>query len=159
MADRVSVSVNICAPGDLVYRLVSDLPRMGEWSPESTGGRWLTASGGRVGARFFGRNRNGRRRWSTLSTVTAAEPGRRFAFRVSAPLVPISDWEYTIEPTATGCRVEEIWTDRRPIPVRLISTARTGVAARLDYNRTGMERTLVQIKATAESAATPASDG
>jgi hypothetical protein len=132
MRDRVSVTEDVTASPDVVYGLISDLPRMGEWSPESTGGRWLGGDGPGVGARFLGRNRSARRRWSTLVTVMVADPGRRFAFRVTAPLVPIADWEYTIEETETGCCVRETWVDRRVAPVRLASTVRTGIADRAE---------------------------
>lgn len=141
----------ISAPADVVYDLVSDLPRMGEWSPESTGGRWLSGGGPHVGARFVGRNRSGRRRWSTLVTVTAADRGRRFAFRVTAPLVPIASWEYRFEPTDGGCRVEETWADLRLLPIRFVSTLRTGVADRRSFNRDSMQQTLAALKAEAEA--------
>jgi hypothetical protein len=153
MADKVSVSQNIDASADVIYKLVSDLPRMGDWSTESTGGRWLAASGPTVGGRFLGRNRNGGRQWSTLATVTAAHPGRRFAFRVSAPFVPISRWEFQIHQAAAGCRVEQTWIDRRPLVIRLISTVRTGVADRAGYNRRSTEQTLLRVKAEAEATA------
>lgn len=38
MADRVSAAVTIAWRPECVYEMVSDLPRMREWSPESTGG-------------------------------------------------------------------------------------------------------------------------
>jgi len=41
-------SIEIHASPEAVYALVSDLPRMGEWSPENIGGEWqkkLTLSG------------------------------------------------------------------------------------------------------------------
>lgn len=151
MADRVSVTEVIGAPVELVYDLISDLPRMGEWSPESTGGRWLSGGGPQVGARFLGRNQSPRRRWSTLVTVTAAERGRRFAFRVTAPVVPIADWEFRLEPSADGCRVEQTWVDRRLLPIRLISTVRTGVADRRRVNEEGMRHTLAGLKMEAEA--------
>jgi hypothetical protein len=145
------VSEIIGAPAELVYDLVSDLPRMGGWSPESTGGRWLRADGPRVGARFLGVNRAGRRRWSTFVTVTEADPGRRFAFRVTAPFVRIADWEYRLEPTEAGCRVEETWVDLRLPPIRLVSTLRTGVADRAAFNRESMQQTLAALRAEAEA--------
>jgi hypothetical protein len=58
MQARVSVAEDISAYPDVVYDLISDLPRMGGWSPESTGGRWLGGDGPSVGARFLGRNRS-----------------------------------------------------------------------------------------------------
>ena len=33
-------SIEIHASPEAVYALVSDLPRMGEWSPENIGGEW-----------------------------------------------------------------------------------------------------------------------
>lgn len=153
MRDRVCVVEAMAASPETIWALVSDLPRMAEWSPESTGGRWLPGSGPRVGGRFVGRNRTGRRRWTTLTTVTIAVPGRRFAFRVTAPVVPIAEWGYLIEPTDGGCRVEETWADLRPAPVRLASTLRTGVADRVAFNRRSMEQTLANLKAASESLA------
>jgi len=153
MIARVCVMETIAAPAAVVYDLLSDLPRMGEWSPESTGGRWLAGGGPVTGGRFVGRNQTRRHRWSTLTTVTAATPGQLFAFRVTAPVVPISDWEYRIESTADGCRVEETWIDLRPSPIRLVSTVRTGVADRVTFNRQSMKQTLAGLKATAESTA------
>jgi hypothetical protein len=152
MTDRVSAAVTVnCAP-ERLYHLVADLPRMREWSPESTGGRWLTGAGPVRGARFVGRNRAGRRRWTTLTTVTAAEASRRFAFRVTAPVIPIAEWEYVIEPVAGGCRVEETWVDLRPAPVKLISTLRTGIADRGTFTQHSIEQTLARLKGAAEAA-------
>jgi hypothetical protein len=153
MGMRVSVSEVINAPADVVYSLVVDLPRMGEWSPEATGGRWLEGGGPQVGARFVGSNRTGRRHWSTLVRVTAAEPNRRFAFRVTAPLVPIADWEYRIEPTESGCRIDETFVDLRLPPVRLVSTLRTGVADRSLFNRHSMQVTLAALRERSEASA------
>ncbi len=153
MTDRVGASVIVNCTPEQLYQLVSDLPRMREWSPESTGGRWLTGGGPVPGARFVGRNRSGRRRWTTLTTVTDAEASRRFAFRVTAPLVPIAHWEYVIEPVRGGCRVEETWVDLRPAPVKLVSTLRTGIADRGTFTRRSIEQTLAKLKAAAEAPA------
>ena len=69
--------IHIEASPDSVYAMVADITRMGEWSPENTGGKWLGgASGAAVGARFRGTNRAGIAVWATNVTVTAAEPGR-----------------------------------------------------------------------------------
>lgn len=38
MSSDVSVSREINAPAEHVYGMVSDLARMGEWSPENAGG-------------------------------------------------------------------------------------------------------------------------
>ncbi|HMC68277.1 MAG TPA: SRPBCC family protein, partial [Mycobacteriales bacterium] len=95
MAD-VEVTEGVKAAPLRLYELIADLPRMGEWSPENTGGKWLGGTTGpATGARFRGTNRHGVAVWMTTVTVTAADPGRRFAFEVDFLGVPISRWEYT----------------------------------------------------------------
>jgi hypothetical protein len=107
-------SRDIAAPAEEVWALVSDLPRMGEWSPENTGGAWENgATGPAVGARLTGRNKNGFRRWSTTATVVACEPGQAFEIAITTGKSPIANWRYEFEPTAEGCRVTESWEDRR----------------------------------------------
>src|SRR3712207_6783594 len=101
-----------------VYDLVSDVTRMGEWSPETTSCRWVSGKPGTVGARFRGTNRHGLARWTTTCTVTAADPGRRFAFDVTFGPWAISEWVYELENTSQGCRVTESWTDRRSFAMR-----------------------------------------
>ena len=74
MADLTD-SIDIAAEPEAVYALISDLPRMGSWSPECTGVSWRGDLRGAVpGARFIGHNRSGWVRWSTFGEVVAAEP-------------------------------------------------------------------------------------
>ena len=58
------VSIHIDAPPEHVYDLVTDVTRMGEWSPETHRCRWVEGDGPAVGARFKGDNRRGRARWA-----------------------------------------------------------------------------------------------
>jgi Polyketide cyclase / dehydrase and lipid transport len=44
-------SIEIHASPEAVYDLISDLPRMGEWSPENIGGEWQGGGSGQVGDR------------------------------------------------------------------------------------------------------------
>ena len=149
----VDVTERVAAPATTVYDLVSDLPRMGEWSPENTGGKWLgRATGPEPGARFRGTNRAGLRFWMTTVTVTSAERGRRFAFDVDVAGVPISKWEYELVERDGACSVTESWTDRRPRWMRMASVPVTGVRDRAEHNRRNMQETLKRLKATAESA-------
>ena len=153
MADAEATET-VLAPAQQVYELVSDLPRMGEWSPENTGGRWLRgATGPAAGAKFRGTNRAGWRFWSTTVTVTAAEPGRRFAFEVDAAGIPISTWEYEFAESGSdgGCRVTERWKDRRPGWMRAVSVPMMGVRDRAAHNRRNMQETLRRVKAAAEA--------
>lgn len=154
MSDEVSVSQSIAAPADAVWTMVSDVTRMGEWSPETTGCRWIKgATGPTVGAKFAGDNRNGTKKWSTNCTVTAADPGRTFAFRVDVGPLKVAAWGYAIQPTDTGCVVTETWTDRRGGLVKRLGKPLSGVADRAEHNRAGMEQTLARLAAAAEGAA------
>jgi Polyketide cyclase / dehydrase and lipid transport len=145
-------TATIAADPVKVYNLVSDLPRMGEWSPENTGGTWIDgADGPAVGARFRGSNKRGVLRWSTTVEVTDATPGKRFAFEVTYGPVPISHWEYTFEPDGGGCRVTETWAEKRPTWMKLASVPMMAVADRAKHNQRNMEATLAALKVAAEA--------
>lgn len=154
MSSDVSVSREMAASPDVVWAMVSDLRRMGEWSPENVGGEWLGGATGPVpGAKFRGANVNGSKKWKSVVTVRDADPGRRFSFRVTALGVKIADWGYDVEPTPTGCRVTETWTDLRPGWFKPISRVASGVAERESHTRAGVEVTLDRLAAAAEAGA------
>jgi uncharacterized protein YndB with AHSA1/START domain len=152
MSDTAQVTMSIAADPEIVYKLVSDVTRMGEWSPETTSCRWLDgASGPVVGARFRGTNARGLARWSTTCTVTAADPEREFSFSVAFGPIPISLWSYTFTPTDTGCDVTESWVDKRALWMKLGSPAVMAIVDRGKHNAAGMEKTLAALKTAAES--------
>ncbi|MDT7573274.1 MAG: hypothetical protein QOE05_3448 [Actinomycetota bacterium] len=158
MPDPASVSrtVEIDAPPEQVFALVSDLPRMGELSPENSGGHWLGgATAPAVGVRFRGSNRNGWRRWSTVVRVIAHEPPRRFAFEVGSLGLAVSRWTYDVAPRAGGCTVTETWDDRRGRAMGVIGLLASGVADRAGYTGQSIEHTLAALKVRAEQAAAP----
>jgi uncharacterized protein YndB with AHSA1/START domain len=138
----VEVTRRIAADPSRVYALVADVTRMDLWSPESAGARWTGGEPGTMGARFRGRNRHGLFRWSTRCTVTAVEPGRRFAFAVTWLGMPISSWEFRLTARDGGCEVQESTTDHRSRLLRIITPVGTGVARRAEHNRRTMEQTL-----------------
>jgi uncharacterized protein YndB with AHSA1/START domain len=157
MADQVSVTQEIAAPAELVWAMVSDVTRMGEWSPENEGATWMGgATGAQPGAKFKGSNRNGKKKWNTVAKVVDADPGRSFAFHVSAAGLKVAEWRYAFEPTATGCRVTETWIDERGVVAKSVGGLVSGVNDRATHNRAGMEQTLERLKAAAESAPAPA---
>ena len=154
MRQTVSVSRDVAAPPQRVWDLVSDLPRMGEWSPENTGGTWAKgATAATTGAHFRGTNALGKKSWTTNVVVDTCEPGREFSFEVSAAGFKVARWSYQIEPTDTGSRVTETWTDRRNSVARALGKPVSGTAHDADQNRANMEATLERLAVAAESGA------
>ena len=155
MSDSVEGTETIAADASTVYALVSDLPRMGEWSPENDGGEWVGgADAAVVGAGFRGHNRNGSKSWSTTSTVTDAQPERRFAFDVRYGPFPISEWSYDLaeDPGAGGTRVTERWVDKRNAMIRALGGVFAGVSDRPTFNGDSIKQTLAALKREAETA-------
>ena len=134
-----------------VWNAISDVTRMGEWSPECHSCAWkdgATAPG--VGARFIGHNRNGEHEWTTEAEITECVPGERFAFDGVFGDLRFSRWAYVIEPTDAGCRVTEVWDDGRPEEIIEATSKISGVTDRGGHNRTGMEETLARLAAAVE---------
>jgi hypothetical protein len=161
----VSDSTVIARSPQALYAMVSDVTRMGEWSPENRGAVLAEGSGGRsgisVGTVFDGANTRGRVSWTTRCTVTAAEPGREFAFRVHAiggtkRRVParIASWQYTFREHDGGTLVTETWTDDRPwhdAAAQAFDYVATGGTTFAAFQRGNIRRTLRNLKAAAES--------
>ena len=152
-----SVTVDIAAPVETVWALVSDVTRIGEFSPETFEAEWLDgATGPQVGARFRGhvrRNGIGPVYWTTC-TVVAADPGREFGFEVLGPGgAVVNTWRYRLEPCSDGTNVTESFA-LPGTPANRIYWLLAGWA-RLPVNLRGMRTTLNKIKAIAERDATP----
>jgi hypothetical protein len=142
-------SIEINASPEAVYDLVSDLPRMGEWSPENLGGEWQGGGSGQVGDHFLGQNRAGERTWSAPVMVTQAERGRCFAFAVGPDESPYVRWTYRLEPRGAGTRVTEVW-DVEQLPPTLQSWTQDQLAERVRHTEDMLTKTLAAIKKTAE---------
>lgn len=156
MAPSASARTDVAAPARVVYALVSDLPGLSRVAAEFDRGTWLDgAAGAAVGARFLGRNRRGPLRWSTVATVTAADPGRCFAFDVAFHGIPIARWRFDMVSTGAGatCLVEESTWDRRPAWFTPLGNLATGIGNRSRHNRRNIERTLRRLKSAAEAGA------
>ena len=139
----VVVSREISASADAVWPLVSDLTRMGEWSPENQGGEWIKgASGPAVGALFKGRNSNGKRSWSTTVKVIEFDPPKRMAFALMVGRSAWCDWVWEVAPSANGCTVTHSWIDRRSKLANWLGGKVSGVTDRAAHNRANMERTI-----------------
>jgi hypothetical protein len=142
-------SIEIHASPEAVYGLVSDLPRMGEWSPENIGGEWQDGGSGKVGDRYIGHNRASERAWSVPVMVTVAERGRCFEFVTRPDEGPYVRWTYRLEPSGTGTRVTEIW-DVEQLPPAMQQATPEQLEARARYTEDMLINTLAALKATAE---------
>lgn len=147
----VRVERTVAAKADQVWSMVADITRMGEWSPETTGARWVgEATGPAVGARFKGSNHQGARSWTTDCQVTACEPGERFAFEVKAGPLKVARWTYEFRPDGENCVVSEQWDDMRGSLIGLVAPLVTGVKDRAGRNRETMVSTLERLAEAAE---------
>lgn len=148
-----SDSVTVARDPEAVYALVSDVTRIGEWSPVCKACWWDDpAAGAVVGAWFTGRNVLPERTWETRSQVVAAEPGREFAWEVNDGWVR---WGFTVEPEGAGSRLTQHW---RFLPKglegfreRFGADADAQIAQRSELALSGIPATLAAIKATAEA--------
>ncbi|MFJ7158354.1 SRPBCC family protein [Streptomyces sp. NPDC101118] len=149
-------SVTVRATPEAAYGVIGDPPAMAGLAAEATGARWLDgATRAAVGVRFRGYNRSGAlRRWSTDCRITDAEPGRRFAFEVTAtPLrIPISRWQYDIEPAPEGCTVTETSWLRAPAWFLPFAVLIPGILDRPGANHEHIGQTLHRLKAHLETA-------
>ena len=149
------VSVRVEAPVDRVWALVSDVTRIGEFSPETFEARWTRGSTGpAVGATFKGhvkRNGVGPTYWSGCR-VTRCEPERVFEFAVGTDTVSVTHWGYRLEPSAgpdgEGTLVTEYFRVEPNLPMRLYSMALGPLRGRT--NERGMRTTLERMKAVVE---------
>lgn len=154
------VSIEIEAPPERVWALISDLQLPARFSSEFQGADLLGgASVPEAGARFVGRNHHPAvGTWETTSTITRFEPPRQFAYDVeSDDEQPSASWRFSLEPTETGTRLTQ-WMRMGP--------GRSGINPaidampekesrilyrRLSEHRANMEATLAGIKSLAES--------
>lgn len=150
-----SVTVSMKAEPGPIWDLISDVTRIGEYSPETFEAEWLDgATGPAVGARFRGhvkRNGRGPVYW-TQCKVTACDPGREFAFAVMTGGRELNTWRYVLAPGNGGTDVTESF-QLAPNIFNRIYWAIAG-SARGRTNERGMRRTLERIKEQVESPGT-----
>ena len=152
-------TVTIAASPEEVYDLVSDVTRMGEWSPVCKAGEWH--DDGRTS--FTGTNTTPDRTWQTKCRVDVAERGVEFAFtnlgmEGDAELVR---WGYTFRPVDGGTQVTESWQVLENYDEFLTKLVPgMDVAQYLDgvkpVTQQGMAETLANLKSVAEGSSTGA---
>ena len=140
-------TIHIDAPPEKVYGMISDVTRMGEWSPETHTCEWIEgATGPAVGARFKGSNKRGILRWSTKPTVTVADQGREFAFDVGKD----TRWSYKLTPKDGGTELTESFES---LSYRLVFKIISPPQRRKRQLQENVEQTVQRIKQVAEGSA------
>ena len=149
-----SAELDIDADAHLLYEMVSDLPRIGEWSPECEAVEWegdVTIPA--AGTTFVGHNAVGpgrRIRYSRHGRVLVADPGREFSFITDEGGRESTEWRYRFDPRSDGStRVTESYN------VRWIPTWARIIDVPLNRHKElveGMRSTLERLNATAETA-------
>ena len=150
-ADEVDLDIE--ASADALYAMVSDLPRIGAWSPECESVDWegdvtITVEG----TTFMGHNAVGpgrRIRYSRHGRVLVADPGREFAFVTDEGGRESTVWRYRFEPQGNGST-----TVTEGYEVRWIPTWARILDVPLNRHKEllkGMRTTLQRLKATAEA--------
>jgi len=150
MAWEHTETVHIAAPTAQVYATISDLERMGEWSPENQGGRWIQGDGTAVGDRFEGTNAIGERTWTAVAEVVQCDPDSAFCFTVGALDNPVAEWGYHLAETTDGTKVTETWKMTQ-LPPSLVDAPADRIQGRVDMVAAGMATTLAKLKATLEA--------
>jgi len=151
MEPDLVVSRHIAASPEAVFNAVSDITRMGEWSPETYKAEWKDgATEPVVGAVFTGHNRNGDKEWSIDAEIVELVDNERFFFDCNSRGFVFSKWGYTFEAADSGCLVTEYSQDLRPPEALERSMAISGVGDRMAHNKAGMEATLERIAGALE---------
>jgi len=146
-------STEVRASPSVLYTAVSDVRRMGDWSPECQRCEWIGgADGPAVGARFKGTNRRGVARWSTTPRVVVADPGREFAFVTGHRGRDMTKWTYHFETVVGGTEVTESFEMLYDMPwyFRFADRFLMGVKDRKADLVTNMEATLQHLKGATE---------
>lgn len=158
-APTTEAAVQVDAPPERVWPLVTDMGLLVEVSEELQEVEWLDgADGPALGRTFRGRNAHPQAgEWETVSTVTEYEERAAFAWTVMDVENPTATWRFTLTPTDGGTELRQ-WARLGPGPSNLTAViARMPdkeeriVAGRLREWHAAMEANLAVIKQRAES--------
>ena len=145
----IEATVDIAAPPEKVWALVSDLRNMARWSPQVM--KTFVKAPVAEGSTMLNINRRKLLVWPTQSKVVRFVPEQEIAFRVKENYTV---WSYRLEGAGAGTRL----TARRDAPqgisdvsVGLTKRAFGGVDVFTAELQEGLQETLRRIKADAEA--------
>ena len=149
MSKTLEASIDVDTSPEQVWKVVSDLKRMGEWSPQC---KKMKVFGGdvRKGTTTLNINRKGLLVWPTTAKVVEFEPNKAIAFRI---VENKTIWSYTLTPSETGTTVvekREAPTGTSAVSGFLVKNVLGGIE-QFDVELVdGMNKTLQRIKSESE---------
>lgn len=155
----VTVSLDIAAPPQRVWDVVTDISVMPRFSTELQSTEWAEGfTTAELGAQFLGTNRNEAiGEWTVRCHIVEFEPRRIFGWAVADVENPAATWRFELAPAGEGTSLSYTATigPGRSGVTWLISRepdrADQIIADRLEVFRSGMTATLEGIRALAES--------
>ena len=146
--EQGSASIEVNAAPEIVWRLIADITRMGEWSPECVKAEWDTdATGPTVDAHFTGHNKIGDFEWSVPCIVTQCEPGSRFEFAVPRGNDVLTHWRFDVAPTTSG---GTLLTESFTAPMINVEGSAANFEGRYEMLIDAIGTTIANVKAAAE---------
>ncbi|MEP6624511.1 MAG: SRPBCC family protein [Acidimicrobiia bacterium] len=146
--EQGSASVHVDAPPEVVWALIADVTRMGEWSPECVKAEWVDgATGPAVDAPFRGYNQAGTFEWDLPCVVTACAPGRVFEFDAPSEGSVRTRWRFEVAPDGAGTQLTESFD----APMINVDGAAANFDGRYEMLVEAIGRTIANIKAAAEA--------
>ncbi|MFE9579037.1 SRPBCC family protein [Nocardia sp. NPDC006044] len=149
MPKNLEATIDIAAPPDKVWAVVSNLKRMPEFSPQCV--RMVPLGAPKAGTWVLNLNTDGKKYWPTTARIVRFEPNQAFAFKINENR---SIWSYTLEATESGTRLVE----RRDMPNGTTWFSRKSIDAALGGEAPfeealirGMHETLGKIKTEVEA--------
>lgn len=147
-------SIEIAAPPEAVWGMVTSLDRYGEWSSENTGGRWRKGEDGepgtgQVGDMFVGVNQRDGEEWKAPVEIVRRVENEDFAFVTGGLDYNIALWRYELEPSGGGTKLTESWTLRQLSP-NMLEKGQAEIDQRKHNAQTSIRATLEAMKAAAE---------
>jgi hypothetical protein len=148
--DRDEVSAVLPADPSTVYRVISDVTRTPEWSPQVVSCEWLDgATEAAVGARFTAHNRLRWFTWANTPVVTVVDPGRAFTFSRTEHGGGTMEWSYRLQPHHDGSLVTLGYDVTSPVPLGLHIVLRILLGVR-DLRADLHENMIVSLRRIAE---------
>lgn len=145
-APLLEASTEIKASAEEVWKVVSDLKRMGEWSPQCR--KIIVRGGGPItlGTKTINVNKRGLLVWPTTAKVVRYEPNKEIAYRIKENG---SVWSFTITPSDNGVKL----TERREAPNNTSKVSQVLINVAMGGEKPfdaelvdGMNQTLTKIK-------------